>query len=120
DPAEAEETFRRAMRLSPLDPQMAHLQSGLALACLRAEKYDEALAAALRASRERPDYQQAQRPALFSLVGLGRLEEAKAVAHRVRESSPGFTDSSFMSVPFKDRAFKARCIAEMRAACIPK
>jgi len=120
DPAEAEETFRRAMRLSPLDPQMAHLQSGLALACLRAEKYEEALAAALRASRERPDYQQAQRPALFSLVGLGRLEEAKAVAERLRTSSPSFTVSWFRSVPFKDQPFKARCIAAMRAAGIPE
>ena len=108
------------MRLSPLDPQMAHLQSGLALACLRAEKYEEALAAALRASRERPDYQQAQRPALFSLVGLGRLEEAKAVAERLRTSSPGFTVSWFRSVPFKDQPFKARCIAAMRAAGIPE
>jgi adenylate cyclase len=120
DPAEAEETFRRAMRLSPLDPQMAHLQSGLALACLRAEKYEEALTAALRASRERPDYRQAQRPALFSLVGLGRLEEAKAVAQRLRASSPGFTVSSFRSVPFKDEPFKARCIAAMRAVGIPE
>jgi adenylate cyclase len=120
DPAQAEETFRRAMRLSPLDPQMAHLQSGLALACLRAGKYEQALAAALRASRERPDYLQAQRPALFSLVELGRLEEAKAVALRLRKSSPGFTVSWFMSAPFKDQPFKARCIAAMRAVGIPE
>jgi len=117
DPADAEELFRRAIRLSPLDPQMAHLLHGLSIACLRLGKYDEALAAAERASRERPT---AQRPLLFSLVALGRLPEAKALAQRMRESPVSTTISWFMSVPFRDDAFKARCVAAMRAAGIPE
>lgn len=99
---------------------MPHLRNGPAFAYLRARKNEDALAAALRASRERPDYTQAQRATLFSLVELGRLEEAKAVAKRIREASPGFTVSWFMSVPFKDRLFKARCAAAMRATGIPE
>jgi adenylate cyclase len=117
DAADAEELFRRAIRLSPLDPQMAHLLHGLAVACLRLGKYEEALAASERASRERPT---AQRPLLFSLVALGRLTEAKALAQRMRESSVTTTISWFMSVPFRDHAFKARCVAAMRAAGIPE
>ena len=117
DPADAEGLLRRAIRLSPLDPQMNHLLHGLAIACLRAGKYDEALAASERASRERPT---AQRALLLSLVALDRLPEAKALAKRMRESPVTTTISWFMSVPFKDRAFKARCVAAFRAAGIPE
>ena len=117
DPADAEELFRRAIRLSPLDPQMAHLLHGLAIACLRSGKYDEALAASERASRERPT---AQRALLLSLVAVGRLPEAKTLAERMRESPVRTTISWFVSVPFKDQAFKDRCLAAMRAAGIPE
>ena len=102
------------------DARDIHLQNGLAFACLRAGKYEEALAASLRASRERPDYHQAQRAALLSLVELGRLEEATVVAQRLRELSPGFTVSWLTSVPFKDQSFKARFIAALRATGIPE
>ncbi|HVE48427.1 MAG TPA: tetratricopeptide repeat protein [Casimicrobiaceae bacterium] len=117
DPVEAQELFRRAMRLSPLDPQMAHMQMGLSIAYQRAGKYEEALAMSERASRERPT---AQRGQLLSLVALGRLAEAKALAQRMRESPVKTTISWLMSVPFKDQAFKARFIAAMRAAGIPE
>jgi adenylate cyclase len=117
DPADAEGLFRRAIRLSPLDPQMNHLLHGLAIACLRGGKHEEALAASERASRERPT---AQRALLLSLVALDRLPEAKALAKRMRESPVTTTISWFMSTPFRDQAFKARCIAGMRAADIPE
>jgi adenylate cyclase len=117
DSAEAEELFRRAIRLSPVDPQMSHLLQGLAIACLRSGKFEEAMAASERASRTRPA---AQRALLLSLVALGRLSEAKDLARRMRESPVNTTISWFMSVPFKDEAFKARCVVAMRAAGIPE
>ena len=117
DPAEAEALLRRAIRVSPLDPQMAHLLHGLSIAYLRQENYAEALAASERASRERPT---AQRTLLLSLVGLGRLPEAKALAKRMRDSSVTTTISWFEAVPFRDEAFKARCVAALRAAGIPE
>jgi adenylate cyclase len=117
DPAESEELFRRAIRLSPLDPQMDHLLHGLSIACLRRGKYEEALVASERASRERPT---AQRPLLLSLVALGRIAEARALAQRMRDSSVSTTISWFLSVPFRDEAFKVRCVAAMRTAGIPE
>ena len=117
DPESAEELFRRAIRLSPLDPQMGQLLHGLAIACLRRGKYEEALEASERASRERPT---AQRALLLSLVALGRLPEAQALAQRMRDSPVTTTISWFGSVPFRDQAFKARCVAAMRAAGIPE
>src|SRR5688572_13328623 len=117
DPREAIETFRRAMRLSPLDPQTSHLLQGSAIALLRAGDYEAAHAAALRSSRERPN---AQRALLLSLMALGRLEEGKALAQRMRATSSGTTITWFRNVPFRDQAFKDRSIAAMRAAGIPE
>ena len=117
DPEESEELFHRAIRLSPLDPQMAHLLHGLSIACLRRGRYEAALVASERASRERPT---AQRSLLLSLVALDRLAEARALAQRMRESSVSTTISWFMSVPFRDQTFKARCVAALRAAGIPE
>lgn len=120
DPASAIEMFQRAMRLSPLDSQMAHLLTGLAFSYLMAGRYEESLAAAQRATRERPDYVTPNRAVLVSLVELGRLEEAKVVAQRVRELAPQFTISWWMrSNPFKDQAFKTRYAAALRAAGLP-
>ncbi|SEB24536.1 adenylate/guanylate cyclase domain-containing protein [Variovorax sp. YR216] len=117
----ATEIFERAMRLSPLDPQMAHLRTGLALAHLAAGKFEDALENAQRASRDRPDYAQALRPMLYSLVELGRLDEARAVGQRLRQATPDFTVSWFQrSAPWKDQDFKARCVRALRAAGIPE
>ena len=117
NPLEAIETFRRAIRVSPLDPQMSHLLHGLAIALQRAGDYEAAYAAALKASRERPN---AQRPLLLSLMALGRTEEARALAQRMLVSSPRTTITWFRSVPFRDQAFKDRSIAAMRAAGVPE
>ena len=117
DPHEAIDTFRRAIRVSPLDPQMGHLLQGLAIALQRAGDFQAAYAAAAKASRERPN---AQRVLLLSLMALGRSEEANALAAQMRETSPGTTISWFRRVPFRDEAFKQDSIAAMRAAGIPE
>ncbi|HVF65181.1 MAG TPA: adenylate/guanylate cyclase domain-containing protein [Casimicrobiaceae bacterium] len=117
DANEAVAIFERAMRLSPRDPQTAHLQHGLAIALARAGRVEEALAAAERARRERP---QAGRVTLLGLVELGRLAEARALALKLHESSPSFTLSWFRAVPFRDQTFKNRCIAAWRAAGVPE
>ncbi|MBS0338943.1 MAG: adenylate/guanylate cyclase domain-containing protein [Proteobacteria bacterium] len=121
DAQAATEIFERAMRLSPLDPQMAHLRTGLALANLAADRFADALENARRARRERPDYAQALRPMLYSLVELGRLDEARAVAQRLREETPDFTVAWFrQSAPWKDQAFKERCARALRVAGMPE
>jgi adenylate cyclase len=117
DPREAIATFRRAIRVSPLDPQMGHLLQGLAIALQRAGDYEGAYDAAAKASRERPN---AQRVLLLSLMALGRTEEARTLAQRMIRTSPGTTITWFRGVPFRDEAFKNRSIAAMRAAGIPE
>lgn len=117
DPVQAEDLFRRAMRVSPLDPQMADMLHGLAIAYLRQGKHEDARVAAERAGREKPT---ALRALLLSLVALGRLPEAKALAQRMRESPVTTTITWFASVPFKDQSFKARCIDALRVAGIPE
>lgn len=121
DAESAVRIFQRAMRLSPLDPQMPHILNGLAFAYLRAQKYDEALAAALRACRDRPEYVQAQRRLIVSLVEVGRLEEAKEIAKRSNQLAPHFSISWWeRAADFKDQAFKTRYSAALRAAGVPE
>lgn len=113
--------FTRAMRISPRDPGTGALIAGIGGAHMIAGRYEEGLAAARRAVQESPNYVSAYRVMLGSLVLLGRLDEAKAVAVRVLELSPGATISRYRSVsPFKDKAFRNRIADCMRAAGIPE
>jgi adenylate cyclase len=117
DPRDAIRTFRRAIHVSPLDPQRAHLLQGLAIALQRAGDYEAAHGAAATATLERPN---AQRVLLLSLMALGRVDEGRTLAQRMLKTSPGTTITWFRSVPFRDQAFKERSIAAMRAAGIPE
>jgi adenylate cyclase len=113
--------FTRAMRISPRDPGMGALIVGIAGTHLIAGRYEDALAAGRRAIQESPNYVSGHRVVLSSLVSLGRLDEAKAVALRVLELAPGVTVSRYLSVtPFKDKAFRNRIAEGMRAAGIPE
>ena len=54
DPDSAIEYFERAMRLSPLDPEMFRMQAGMAMAHLFAGRFDAASSWAERAYRDLP------------------------------------------------------------------
>jgi adenylate cyclase len=80
--------LERAVRLSPLDPEMAHHLAGLALAHMIAGRYEVALELGLRAVREKPDWADAHRQVIMALSLLGRREEAEAAARRFRRVAP--------------------------------
>ena len=56
EPDDAIEHFARAMRLSPLDPEMYRMQAGTALAHLFAGRFDEASSWAEKAFRDLPSF----------------------------------------------------------------
>jgi tetratricopeptide (TPR) repeat protein len=60
----AVENFNRAMRLSPLDPLIYTMQSGMAAAHFQAARYDEAASWAGRALRAQPTWLAALRIAI--------------------------------------------------------
>jgi TolB-like protein len=78
----------RAMRLSPLDPTLYHMQVGTALAHMLAGRFDEATSWAERAYREEPNYHPAAIVTAASNALAGRMEEARRAIERLRQIDP--------------------------------
>jgi TolB-like protein len=90
DPEKAIEYFRRAMRFSPLDPEIFRIQAGLALAHFFAGHYDEASSWAEKACRELPAFLVALAILAASHARAGRTSDAKTAARRLKELDPSF------------------------------
>jgi TolB-like protein len=81
---EAIEHGEIAIRLSPLDPEMARFFGGIAVAHYTARRFGEALRYTTEALRLRPGFQGAQRLRCASLAQTGRLDEARSFLATVR------------------------------------
>jgi adenylate cyclase len=121
DASIAIEHFQRAMRLSPLDPAMGYVLTGLGYAYLIAGKYEDALSTGLKSIQENPRWTSAHRVVVVCLVQLGRLDEARVAANRTIELAPEVTISALRPLsPWKDEAFKERYLSALRVAGIPE
>jgi tetratricopeptide (TPR) repeat protein len=78
----------RAMRLSPLDPTLYHMQVGTALAHMLAGRFDEASSWVERAFREEPNYHPAAIVMAASNALAGRTQEACRAMERLRHIDP--------------------------------
>jgi Flp pilus assembly protein TadD len=116
--AEAIVHFERAMRLSPRDPEMVQILSGLAMVLTIAGRYDAALDASRRAIAERPGWAHAWCENAIALSFLGRREEARAAALRFREVSPASprVSAEFVRRFFIDPEYVERRIGALREA----
>lgn len=85
---EAIEHGEDAIRLSPLDPEMAFFLGGIAIAHYTAGRYAEAARYTTEALRLRPGFQGAQRLRCASLAQAGRLDEARAFLAAARRQQP--------------------------------
>jgi adenylate cyclase len=94
--AEAIEYAERALRVSPLDPEIWHTHVGLAIAHCAAGNWEEAVAACRHTIRANPRFSLPHVLQAAALSFLGRLKEAKMIARRVPELEPGFTVSGFV------------------------
>jgi TolB-like protein len=81
---EAIEHGQMAMRLSPVDPEMARFLGGLAIAHYAARRFEEAVKCTQENLRLRPEFQGAQRLHAASLAQAGRVEEARTFLSSVR------------------------------------
>lgn len=85
---EAIEHGQDAIRLSPLDPEMALFLGAIAVAHFAAGRYAEAARHTAEALRLRPGFQGAQRLRCASLAQAGRIEEARSFLAMARRQQP--------------------------------
>jgi adenylate cyclase len=119
EPDQAIGHFERAIRLSPRDPEMSIMLSGIALAQLIAGRTEEALISAQRSIDEAPRFLPGYRVKIAALGNLGRWQEAKAVAEELLTYDPEFTISSRMPV-MRDTEARQRYWSPLRAVGLPE
>jgi len=106
-----------AIRLSPLDPDMALFLGGFAVAHYAAGRYAESAQCAEEALRLRPGFQGAQRMRCASLAQAGRIDEARAFLETVRREQPAISIEWIRaSVPYQTPELLERYLDGMRKA----
>jgi adenylate cyclase len=94
DDATAVDQAERSIRLSPFDPLLYVPYIGLAYAHFAAGRFEQAAAAAARASQTNPKFSMPYVLQAAALANIGGLEQARAVANRLREVEPDVTVST--------------------------
>ena len=92
-PETALRSFERAMRLSPVDPQLHLMFVGMGYAFIELRRFDEAIVTGKKALRQSPFYSGAYRCLASAFAHLGRDTEARVAAARLLEVDPAFTIS---------------------------
>jgi adenylate cyclase len=113
------ECFQRAIRLSPLDPMNFNNQVGIGAAHQISERYDEAIAFFRRAMQERPHATWILRALVTSLVGAGRMDEAKTECARLLAHFPGLTVAKLKDALVYSSAMLDRMGNQLKAAGVP-
>jgi TolB-like protein len=114
---EAIEHGQEAIRLSPLDPEMALFLGAIAVAHYTAGRYNEAAHYTTEALRLRPGFQGAQRLRCASLARAGRLDEARSFLATVRREQPDLSLAWVRAnVPYQTPELVERFIEGLRLA----
>jgi adenylate cyclase len=114
--------FHRAIRLSPLDPELSFFLSGLAMAHIMARDFETAVTVATRAVRELPGRLTSHRALVTALYCCGRLAEARTEVERFRVAGPAGQRilPDRVNWLFADRKFAATIIGALRALGVPE
>jgi TolB-like protein len=121
EPEVAIEHLARAMRLSPLDPTLYHMQVGTGFAHMLVGRFDEASSWAEKAFREEQNYHPAAMVKAASSALAGRLEEAGRAMERLRQIDPTLRISNLKDRhPIRRPADLARLADGLRIAGLPE
>ena len=118
-PERAIENFQRALRLSPFDPMNFNNYVGMGSSNEISERYDEAVALYRRALQERPHAVWMLRNLVSSLVGAGRMEEAKVEFAHLRAAYPDLTIAKFRKAMVFSPAVLDRMAAHLKTMGLP-
>lgn len=120
DEETAIEHGERAIRLSPFDPLIYLPNIGLAYANFAAGRFEEAAAAASRASQSNPKFTMPHVLRGAALANLGRDREAMAEVDRLRELEPKLTvATAIRSSRYVDAAKNGELGDALRRAGLP-
>jgi TolB-like protein len=115
--AEAIEHGEEAIRLSPVDPEMARTLGGIAVAHYLAGRFDEAIRVTAESLRLRPGFHGGQRLQCASLAQAGRLDEARGLMAKMRAEQPQLSSKWVkLNVPYQTRALMERFLDGLRKA----
>ena len=120
EPDPAIDFFHRAIRLSPLDPEMATMLWGLAVADLMNGKNEEALSLLDQAIHESPNNIAVYRAQILALVRLGRAEAARDAVQKILTLSPADRISAQRGGPYRDAAFAQEMAEALRLTGLPE
>jgi adenylate cyclase len=110
--------FERSIRLSPRDPEMGSMLTGIAFAHLSEGHNERALTFAQQSIDEEPQATSGHRAKITALMFLNREQEAKAAAETLLTYDPQFTISS--RLPDRKSDFYQRYHAALKAAGLPE
>jgi len=114
---EAIEHGEDAIRLSPLDPEMALFLGAIAVAHFAAGRYAQAARYTTEALRLRPGFQGAQRLRCASLAQAGCIDEARSFLATARRQQPQLSiDWIRANVPYQTPELLERFLDGMRKA----
>jgi tetratricopeptide (TPR) repeat protein len=118
---DAIERFARAMRLSPLDPEMSRIQAGTAMAHLLAGRFDAASAWAEMACRDLPSLIYALGSLAASHALAGRMDQAQRAMLHMRQIDPTLRISNLRDwLPFYRAQDLATLADGLRKAGLPE
>lgn len=120
DYATAVEYGERAIRLSPFDRALHLPRNGLAYAHYFAGDFEQAALAASRSAQADTRFSPPWVVQVAALAKLGRQDEARAAAQRLRDLWPGFTISGIMTSTFTSFEHHAMLAEGLRLAGIPE
>jgi tetratricopeptide (TPR) repeat protein len=114
---EAIEHGEEAIRLSPLDPDMALFLGGFAAANYAAARYAEAARYAGEALRLRPGFQGVQRMRCASLAQAGQVDQARSLLAAIKREQPELSIAWVRAnVPYQTPQLMERYVEGMRKA----
>ncbi|MBR0824523.1 winged helix-turn-helix domain-containing protein [Bradyrhizobium manausense] len=121
DPDAAIEFFTRAMRFSPLDPEMYRMQAGMAMSHMFAGRFDLALSWAEQSFRQLPSFVFVVLVIAACHALAGRMEQARDAADHVRKLDPAFRISKLGGwIPIRRPEHRASLTNGLRLAGLPE